>query len=1336
MLDNATIVKTFDLGPESEIGKYIRRFRNAADFPSKPLNIRYEKDSFSTFSGISISKGDFSEESEKIHTNLVARDQTIIEFDNHITKGFQRNQLAIANLLNLEFLFDDKDVEDFSINRYFGFYVNPVSEGTETITELISLDNNRTQLNLENTIYSNQDLNDLASIYYMRDKNNKFYKIDADSNWDSNQIIINEKLTEDDFSLLGFSNPIFNADALENENTGYAYIEIEVTDNPRSGDFYYLGEESEDYLIIADHLIAQEGTNDENRFCIFGTNEEVAESMVKAINYNYELNGAIRAIQRENRVIVYSIFSGSRFNSFTVNRNKEIFNNVIEIFSDDGNFIGGTDIFGNRVSIDISYQDILNTDIEDYFVNTVNGFQPVNIFRFLDRPVTDSSGLVIDFVDDDRFITLQTSVNEIIRSSSGTVSVYTRNKNEYGFLSIFPVKDFDFDFHSTEYSSNDNSEMIEYYDGLSYNAVPLGSTNLSDTSAGNFGNLLKYDYDNTFKPFGNFTNILGLENENGELSSIDSEYDRLQENLLADLSTYSRLSPFVCKWVKEGKNVKELPYRLNTNYAFGLDNFSPSFEIKTPNPQYFTHEWYYLGAYPEYIDQSNESVKNYYQFFENNFDLTQYLDPNRDYFSEYFTIEEKGEFDINTEFKFSTFNNGSQRKFADTFFRGAKLYVKNRRENDINLNFNIENIEFLQDAEYNNYKFSAVLQPTTHNYTVNYDGGDTADVNGEGLPLDNPGESIPKLKFTVIENKKFKNIVFLIEFKLPKSNLFRFFLDSIFLYSFKSIKLIKFNNSSSYNNFSSESDFASAIENGDFDFVYPDTPLTGIYDVRGEFDDNKYQGEFYLNTRKITGLRSLQNTFTEALKEITLNPAGIRNGIKLINKGDNTHIYEINDILKVVSNRVLFADSVGRRDRSYEDNDQRIDFANFAALNLYPYYKEGGYNFFERQIQDASFANIFELINQGSPEVEYVTIPEDYNGEVPFESLERNNFALEFEQPFSIQKLKYLATQADTDIPPGLTTETNIGFSLSRDAVTELLPMNRYGGSFMPKFNDVILFTDKNSTSESLKNLNREFDIMDPKFGYIDNFYYSKVSPEAFNRILTVNPETGFSSRYPLIGEIGIDKKDFYIFQSNWDLGYFQKNIDKTQTEEKFGTWNTLENKSFLSSKIMKIPEQLYIEDFIAKEVTDTVTEIFDIEYERTNEQTITMDVLLEQRIISYLFELGIADVFDKYVNYDYTLQKDRELFISQYIKENILPRYVINSVTFWVKSELGEINLPIVNNNLSDSDKRRLEYRQSTNFNFNTKRNSNFDFTLSGSLNSSRFNGFSTAISVEILKR
>ena len=47
-----------------------------------------------------------------------------------ITQGFQRNGIVLANLLNMQFLFNDEYAPEYSLNRYFGMYINDINEGS------------------------------------------------------------------------------------------------------------------------------------------------------------------------------------------------------------------------------------------------------------------------------------------------------------------------------------------------------------------------------------------------------------------------------------------------------------------------------------------------------------------------------------------------------------------------------------------------------------------------------------------------------------------------------------------------------------------------------------------------------------------------------------------------------------------------------------------------------------------------------------------------------------------------------------------------------------------------------------------------------------------------------------------------------------------------------------------------------------------------------------------------------------------------------------------------------------------------------------------------------
>jgi hypothetical protein len=134
ILNNSEIIKTFDLTRDSELGTYIRNHVQSESFPKNPLTINFDRNERSSFNGIDLSKGGFTSKGEYLYDDFVKKDQTIIAENNLITDGFQRNNLACANLINMEFLFNDNNVEDYGINRYFGLYVDNIDSGYGTLS--------------------------------------------------------------------------------------------------------------------------------------------------------------------------------------------------------------------------------------------------------------------------------------------------------------------------------------------------------------------------------------------------------------------------------------------------------------------------------------------------------------------------------------------------------------------------------------------------------------------------------------------------------------------------------------------------------------------------------------------------------------------------------------------------------------------------------------------------------------------------------------------------------------------------------------------------------------------------------------------------------------------------------------------------------------------------------------------------------------------------------------------------------------------------------------------------------------------------------------------------
>jgi len=110
---------------------------------------------------------------------------------------------------------------------------------------------------------------------------------------------------------------------------------------------------------------------------------------------------------------------------------------------------------------------------------------------------------------------------------------------------------------------------------------------------------------------------------------------------------------------------------------------------------------------------------------------------------------------------------------------------------------------------------------------------------------------------------------------------------------------------------------------------------------------------------------------------------------------------------------------------------------------------------------------------------------------------------------------------------------------------------------------------------------NAEFNSTYLNFGQLKNFFYHKVNPEDPSTILELSNDGAFLSLYPLINEVGIDYKDFYVFSSNWEPGYFTKSIDKSKIQSVIGTRSMTEKKSFFGSKYLKVPEQITLETFV-----------------------------------------------------------------------------------------------------------------------------------------------------------
>ena len=192
-------------------------------------------------------------------------------------------------------------------------------------------------------------------------------------------------------------------------------------------------------------------------------------------------------------------------------------------------------------------------------------------------------------------------------------------------------------------------------------------------------------------------------------NQIQTEYDYLKENYTKERAVESRTFPDITKWAyKGGTDIRDNPYRLNTNQVFGQLNFSPSFDVKTQTPAGFTHEWYYLEQGPA---EPDPSLYNYY-WFGTPLDLTKLTnaDPGApDYFHQYFTVQPAPHTPVQDRYVSASYNK--ETGLVECFFRGVKVQFYEARVNTLTPAVHgVLPPTIANSLRFDDYKFTVILR--------------------------------------------------------------------------------------------------------------------------------------------------------------------------------------------------------------------------------------------------------------------------------------------------------------------------------------------------------------------------------------------------------------------------------------------------------------------------------------------------------------------------------------------------------------------------------------------------------------------------------------------------
>ena len=258
--------------------------------------------------------------------------------------------------------------------------------------------------------------------------------------------------------------------------------------------------------------------------------------------------------------------------------------------------------------------------------------------------------------------------------------------------------------------------------------------------------------------------------------------------------------------------------------------------------------------------------------------------------------------------------------------------------------------------------------------------------------------------------------------------------------------------------------------------------------------------------------------------------------------------------------------------------------------------------------------------------------------------------------------------------------------------------INRYSGYYNPIFNDILYYGDYTYTKTvgRLKNAEKfelpysntyiDYNYNDGygEFGVVKNMYYHKTNISQSDKILTSERPV-----YPAINEYALDYRDYNIFSSSWDEGYFisQDDLDTRSVCEGVGSMK--DSLCMFGSKYLNLPDYIFIDTFEngklwdekkAINVRDNTNE--EIMFKEVDNRYVKYHLFIEKRLKRYLKE-SLIGVFSKYINKDFsfgnkgTIEDD----VNEYVERNLLRLYKVEKVFMYIKSDRMGINDKLIEN-------------------------------------------------------
>jgi len=238
-----------------------------------------------------------------------------------------------------------------------------------------------------------------------------------------------------------------------------------------------------------------------------------------------------------------------------------------------------------------------------------------------------------------------------------------------------------------------------------------------------------------------------------------------------------------------------------------------------------------------------------------------------------------------------------------------------------------------------------------------------------------------------------------------------------------------------------------------------------------------------------------------------------------------------------------------------------------------------------------SVGYIFGELQKRSSYIKYKTYSWDSNSSST--KVSSDSFEIEFERPDLLLKPQGSIVLPLYNGPKTLGSNDPTAYTFETDRSPNLSSsLIRYSGKYDPIFRKILHFdkdksdTISGDTSIDLSFRNCNFAPHKYYFGISRNLCFTKV--DLGSNILSLSANLPQGSVYPLVGQTPISRKDFNVFSSSWDPGYYERFTLPETSVKVAGTRSMEEYKTFMGSKIMKTPYEIYVNNYTVLEISRT----------------------------------------------------------------------------------------------------------------------------------------------------